>query len=393
MPALVSSVSSADGTSSAINTTGSNLIVLVQNTLSPGAVSDSNSNTWTKVTSLNGNRATCSIYYCSSPTVGSGHTFSSIGNFGSFQVFAFSGAVSSSPLDVFTTGSFGSGVTAETLGPLTTTGTNGDIVVAGWVLDDPSVSSVTVSSGWTDLFFPEVAGSAFGGVGAYIFQGTAGSISCTMTRNSTTSLGDAGVIVGFKAAAGGGTNNNLSVSGGTYSLTGSSTTLSTNLPVTGGSYSLTGTATTLKTGLPVSGSSYSLTGTATVLNTSLPLAGGSYGLTGTATTLTHNTSGAFSLSLGSGSYGLSGSSVSLTHTTTQVTTGGRQVWPEEVDDLTLATHKWHQRLVEANSFKTGEEIHKIAQSLGKLGGQARAKALTQTQRTNIATKAAQARWR
>src|SRR5712664_3727563 len=77
---------------------------------------------------------------------------------------------------------------------------------------------------------------------------------------------------------------------------------------------------------------------------------------------------------------------------TTTATGGRQVWEQELDDLTLASHKWHQRLIEANSFKTGEEIHRIAQELGSKGGMARAQSLTAKHRSDIATKAAQTRW-
>src|SRR5215467_8868604 len=47
----------------------------------------------------------------------------------------------------------------------------------------------------------------------------------------------------------------------------------------------------------------------------------------------------------------------------ELVTGGRQIWLEELDDLTLASHKWHQRLIEQSKFKTGEEIHKAAKAL------------------------------
>lgn len=79
---------------------------------------------------------------------------------------------------------------------------------------------------------------------------------------------------------------------------------------------------------------------------------------------------------------------------TTILTGGRQIWPEELDDLTLATHKWHQRLIDAQKpGTTGEEIRAIASKLGKLGGYARAEAMTQKQRTQQASKAALTRWR
>jgi hypothetical protein len=73
---------------------------------------------------------------------------------------------------------------------------------------------------------------------------------------------------------------------------------------------------------------------------------------------------------------------------------GRQIWEEELDDLTLATHKWHQRLIDAAKVgTTGEEIRKIAQKLGKMGGIARAESMTSKQRSQQASKAAITRWR
>lgn len=79
---------------------------------------------------------------------------------------------------------------------------------------------------------------------------------------------------------------------------------------------------------------------------------------------------------------------------TEIITGGRQIWEIELDDLTLATHKWHQRLIDAaKPGTTGEDIRAIASKLGKLGGHARAEAMTQKQRTQQASKAALTRWR
>jgi hypothetical protein len=80
----------------------------------------------------------------------------------------------------------------------------------------------------------------------------------------------------------------------------------------------------------------------------------------------------------------------------ELVTGGRQVWPEELDDLTLATHKWHQRLIDHARNKTGEDIRKAAAELGRIGGlkggPARAESLNAQQRSNIASRAANARW-
>lgn len=182
------------------------------------------------------------------------------------------------------------------------------------------------------------------------------------------------------------TNNNLSVTGGTYTLTGSSITLNAGEPLSGGTYSLTGNSLTLGASPPLSGGTYSLTGSSITLNTGIPLGSGSYSYTGTSITLTHSGSTHNNLSLDSGSYSLTGTGISFVFQPSQPTTGGRQVDP---DELMIASHKWHQRQLEAEY----SNISAIAAELGSLGGHARAKSLTAKQRSTIATKAALTRWK
>lgn len=69
-------------TTSAINTTGANLIVLGVGSFSftgEPTLSDSKGNTWTGLTARTSGNARLRIFYCISPTVGSGHTFSTSG--------------------------------------------------------------------------------------------------------------------------------------------------------------------------------------------------------------------------------------------------------------------------------------------------------------------------
>lgn len=108
-PALVShtfmAVDFSGGTTSAINTTGANFIVVGIGNFRDTAVTvtDSNSNTWTPLTRANGGRydVATQLFYCSSAIVGSGHTFTVTGSgvYGNFLVAAFSG-VASTPFDV-----------------------------------------------------------------------------------------------------------------------------------------------------------------------------------------------------------------------------------------------------------------------------------------------------
>ena len=93
----VASVSrTGPGTTSSINTTGSNLIVIFTAEYSAPvqAPTDSNSNTWTPLTEYNGVERIRG-YYVLSPTVGSGHTFTNNNATNSlFAVAAYSGVAS-----------------------------------------------------------------------------------------------------------------------------------------------------------------------------------------------------------------------------------------------------------------------------------------------------------
>lgn len=66
-------------TTSSVNTTGANLIVLATGNYAPGTqptVSDSKGNTWTALSTYTAILSRVKMWYCLNPTVGSGHTFS-----------------------------------------------------------------------------------------------------------------------------------------------------------------------------------------------------------------------------------------------------------------------------------------------------------------------------
>lgn len=73
----------------------------------------------------------------------------------------------------------------------------------------------------------------------------------------------------------------------------------------------------------------------------------------------------------------------------QTVTGGRQVEEWEVTEYLVAAENYKRKVLASTNYVVSD----IAAELGKLGGLARAKALTPIQRSNIASKAAQARWR
>jgi len=115
------------------------------------------------------------------------------------------------------------------------------------------------------------------------------------------------------ASFGGGVHYTLACASGSYSLTGTSSSLKVNLKLAcaSGSYSLTGTSSSLKVNLKLAcaSGSYSLTGTSASLirGKILPVASGSYAVIGTSSSLKVN----LKLACASGSYSLTGTSSNL----------------------------------------------------------------------------------
>jgi len=161
-------------TSSSIDTTGSNFLVvcLASQVFGTGTISDSNSNTWTALTNQIGSFADrwCRVFYSENPTVGSGHTFTVTGTniFPTIAYASFSGVATSSSFDVENgPGSTGYGTSTDT-GTVTPSSTN-ELIVAGLNYDDNSVS--TVDSGFTTIDTISRSGFGFSGIHfAYIVE-------------------------------------------------------------------------------------------------------------------------------------------------------------------------------------------------------------------------------
>lgn len=104
--ALIASTSAGTaqngGTISAIDTTGANLIVVALSSYDvAAALTDSKGNTWTALTTRAvGGGSVVRMFYCASPVVGTGHTFTASGanTYSTVSVVAFSGAAAS-PFD------------------------------------------------------------------------------------------------------------------------------------------------------------------------------------------------------------------------------------------------------------------------------------------------------
>jgi hypothetical protein len=128
-------------TTGSINTTGATLIVIAVSSYSAAGaptISDSKGNTWTALTAkVNATAAVrTQLYYCYSPTGGSGHTFTATGFcYASIHAFAFSGTTGTFDVENGTTG----GTSPQSAGAITPA-LNGEVIIAA--LGENSLSSV-----------------------------------------------------------------------------------------------------------------------------------------------------------------------------------------------------------------------------------------------------------
>lgn len=170
-------------TTSGIDTTGANLIILwCTGFFTSGTPTDSKSNTWTPLTiQTQDNNVSSQFFYCYNPTVGTGHTFTGVSTSQDcIAVQAWAGAASS-PFDQ-QNGSQGAGSgTSIQPGSITPTAAN-ELIVAG-VDAINSSTSPTVNSGMTITDSSAVSpGFAFGM--AYLVQTSASAINPTWSYSS-----------------------------------------------------------------------------------------------------------------------------------------------------------------------------------------------------------------
>lgn len=190
---------STGATTSAIDTTGADLLVAcLSSNDGIATLSDSKSNTWTPLTmTIGGAPPGVRLYYCRGGTVGTGHTFSSAGvsQYSSVAVAAFSGA-HATPFDA-ENGSNGSGGTQAT-GSVTPSEA-GELIIAGLAFNSAG-SPLSIDAGFTiaeDANY--VAGQSYGVGLAYLIQGAAAGVNPTWTRGGSSQ--NAAAIATFKAAA------------------------------------------------------------------------------------------------------------------------------------------------------------------------------------------------
>lgn len=195
-----------NNTTTAVNTTGANLIVIGADDTNFGTPSDNKGNTYTGSVSIS-SQSSGKIWYCNNPTVGTGHTFTPGGSNGSIQAIAVSGALATGAPDVTNATTWtGDGSTTFTESPGSVTPTqNGELCVALYGISIPSNTGGTpfsVNSGFTiQGAIDVVSGSYFGTVLATLVQGTAAAVNPTLTRSNAIGAGavDNALIATFKA--------------------------------------------------------------------------------------------------------------------------------------------------------------------------------------------------
>ncbi len=173
-------------TTTAIDTRSANFIVVYGCAVTIGVLTDSQSNTWTKLTTRTNGGAfnECALYYCANPTKSATHTFTYTLSSGapSLSVLAFSGVATSSPFDV-ENGAIFTATTSVATGSITPS-VNNEVVVTGLAPGTTS-GSYTADSGMTNIgYIPTVGGQGYGTGIAYKIQTTAAAINPTWSGPS-----------------------------------------------------------------------------------------------------------------------------------------------------------------------------------------------------------------
>jgi hypothetical protein len=171
-------------TTVAVDTTGANLIVAsVTDYTTPAVLSDSNGNTWTALArSGSASSPFTRLYYCDSPIVGAGHTFtaSASGSVPTINVVAFSGALGASSYDSPNQNgaTTGSNVTSIQPGSSGTPSVDGCVIVTACSVQ--TLNTLAINSSFTianQIGF--VAAQRFGAGIAYLIQTTAAAVNPT----------------------------------------------------------------------------------------------------------------------------------------------------------------------------------------------------------------------
>jgi hypothetical protein len=193
------------GTTTAINTTGASLLVVVTTQNGANTVvfpSDSLVNTWTKLTGqVNATNTANTIFYVANPIVGASQTFTISGttDYLNMQILAFSGTAVG-PIDLSTGGQAANPALTVQPGSVTPTVAN-SLVVTGFSAATGSTTNETINLGFTITDQAQEAGGVnFAGGAAYLIQTTATAVNPTWT-NTFSPTQYCATIASFKPSA------------------------------------------------------------------------------------------------------------------------------------------------------------------------------------------------
>lgn len=180
---LIAHTVSQSGTTSGIDTTGANLIVVYFAGVSPTVLSDSNGNTWTLLTlHSTGLGDDTRLAYCLNPSVGAGHTFSNTGSAQFLAVQAWGGATTGFVSQV---GNGGFGTTTSIKPGSITPNAVGNLIVTGVVYVAGLGQTVSVDSGVT---VSDQANATFAGGMGYLVTPSTSPVDLEWTFSAPLSL-------------------------------------------------------------------------------------------------------------------------------------------------------------------------------------------------------------
>ena len=176
-------------TTSGVNTSGANLVVAVGTGCATTAptISDSSSNSYSAAGSFQGAGPGVEIFYVSSPTTSASQTFSinacnGSSSFATLEITAWSGALSSSPLDQTNGGSTSSSVTTFQPGSITPSVSNALIIAGATTGQTASGSASSINSGFTISDQNGFSNAVnYAGMMAYLVQSSAAAVNPTWT--------------------------------------------------------------------------------------------------------------------------------------------------------------------------------------------------------------------
>lgn len=191
------SLNGNDVTTSAIDTSGSTLLVMqIASGAAISAPSDNMSNSWTPLTEqTSGVDVRGRLYYVDSPTVGAGHTFSHTGSAPAIAVLACTGTTLYDGNENASTSSTG------TVQPGSVTPSqNNAVLITGYAGDG---SSVSLDGGFTEVQDIAVSGPNWAVGLAYKIQTSAGAENPTWTPVDPQGFGTTAGMAAFRSDIGG----------------------------------------------------------------------------------------------------------------------------------------------------------------------------------------------